>query len=957
MTTETIKYMKLAECWCIDRDPDDRGLEKGWNRMISDTALPTVIPSIIQETLPEYHGVAYYWCRFTPNMTPAETDRILLTFGGVDYKATIWLNGTLLGSEEGGETPFSLDVTDVLLAGEENLLAVRVVNPCGKDIDGLNLVNVPNRNKTIRKSAGSCLNSGGIWYGVELSCVPAVYQTEEPLLEGNIHTGELTAHMLLHNTAEKMDGILELTVYGKTASQNRIVSVRKEVQLPAGETEAAVSVTVPDPVLWDIDNPFLYRVEITVTTEAGIHTVSRQFGFKEFCVKDGFFYLNGRKIFIKSAHSGNAFPIGQNYPVVPSQVRQDMIMAKTYGFNMVRSIAGIFRPEQLDVCDEIGLLVYEECMASWMLGTGEWMLPDSSQYVPDNEAMTWRFFHSTEGMIRRDRNHACLAAWGLLNEMSPGVALDAAKAFLPTLRRLDPTHLVLFNSGRFDQNPAHPTEFMACGSNPYSDAWDAKMGSDGLYTENNQPEPDEFIRGDYHPYPEFPMTEKFENWIRTIGKEKGTLPVFLSESGIGPLFNVIEEYRTYQQYGYRLDLEDSVWLGAQSEALIRDWYAMGMEKVYPTPEMMLKESQRYSAADRTLLFNAIRSNPRHNGYSLTGLLDHGMCGEGLWSLWRRHKPEVYDAVCDGWASLRFCLFTKHHVFSGESFTVEAVLANENVLRPGTYTADFAVAGECGTVLSFTEEFSITDDSFAVPVMKREITLDVPTGKYALTAWLRDGGAPYGNRLDFYVRNRADQPTLQGTVYTIGTEEKTAAFLTERGATVQPWDGRGNEGILLIGADVTEEQIRAAACAAEQGMTVLFSRMDAFRQTEWLSHLGIAGLRIYRFQEWLYHKECIAANRTVFHGLPLGIVDSLRYGQTFPRTSFHADALPQDILCPGFYTGFHAVDGAYLAVQNMAGYTTGQGKIYLNCFALEENLGKEPAADLLMAGLVQYLLEL
>ncbi|MBR5444521.1 MAG: hypothetical protein IKV57_00260, partial [Clostridia bacterium] len=146
-------------------------------------------------------------------------------------------------------------------------------------------------------------------------------------------------------------------------------------------------------------------------------------------------------------------------------------------------------------------------------------------------------------------------------------------------------------------------------------------------------------------------------------------------------------------------------------------------------------------------------------------------------------------------------------------------------------------------------------------------------------------------------------------------------------------------------------------AAEAGMTVLFLRMDAFTSGEQTALLGIPGLQIIRFHEWLYHKECIAANRTVFHGLPLGIVDSIRYGQTFPRTSFGADALPQDILCPGFYTGFHAVGGAYLSVHNMAGYTAGQGKLYLNCFALEENLGAEPAADLILAGLVQYLLTL
>ena len=52
----------------------------------------------------------------------------------------------------------------------------------------------------------------------------------------------------------------------------------------------------------------------------------------------------------------------------PDHVRRDIIFAKASGFNCVRFIAGVAWPEQLDFCDEIGMLVYEECYAAWQLG-------------------------------------------------------------------------------------------------------------------------------------------------------------------------------------------------------------------------------------------------------------------------------------------------------------------------------------------------------------------------------------------------------------------------------------------------------------------------------------------------------------------------------------------------------------------------------------------------------------
>ena len=92
-------------------------------------------------------------------------------------------------------------------------------------------------------------------------------------------------------------------------------------------------------------------------------------GFRELRVRDGWFELNGQRIYLRSTHTGNHYPIGQVVPQSPELVRQDLVYAKAAGFNMVRWIAGMAREDQLDFCDELGLMVYEETHAAWLLGS------------------------------------------------------------------------------------------------------------------------------------------------------------------------------------------------------------------------------------------------------------------------------------------------------------------------------------------------------------------------------------------------------------------------------------------------------------------------------------------------------------------------------------------------------------------------------------------------------------
>ena len=179
------------------------------------------------------------------------------------------------------------------------------------------------------------------------------------------------------------------------------------------------------------------------------------------------------------------------------------------------------------------------------------------------------------------------------------------------------------------------------------------------------------------------------------------------------------------------------------ERLVLDFKRLGMSRTFAFPEQAFRESQKNAAMARREIFDAVRSNPRIAGYSLTGLLDHGWCGEGLWSYWREWKPETFDVVSEGWARLRFCLFASHNVYDDEPITVEAVLANDGVLHSGTYTAHLAITEKGRPIYTFDQPFTVKEGEFASPIVKLTLPSPLPEGEYELggqTAYLSGGVA-------------------------------------------------------------------------------------------------------------------------------------------------------------------------------------------------------------------------
>ncbi|MBN2137560.1 MAG: hypothetical protein JW720_07125 [Sedimentisphaerales bacterium] len=1099
-----------GEDWILAVDPENVGRQQQWQTKPLENAKQTKVPWIIQDAFPGYHGVAWYRRRFAPPDNPHRSGRYLLRFWAVDYKADVWLNGDYLGTHEGGESPFVLDATDAVKPKQDNLLSVRVLNPTHQPIDGIVLNETPHRNKALPYTAGSAWNQGGIMDSVELIIAPPL-RIEDLFAMPDWKTGDIRILATVRNTLPRtVQAGLDLAV-APSASGPTIRNISLLRKLPTGKSTLETTVHLDNPRLWQLNDPFLYRITASLRAEdsGSLDEYSIRCGFRDFRFDRGAFRLNGKRIYLRCSHTGNCCPVGLEMPLDTDILRRDLINAKAMGFNAIRFIAGVPKRYQLDLCDEIGLMVYEESYAAWCLA--------------DSPQMTRRYDDSVLGMIRRDRNHPSVVIWGLLNETPDGAVFRHALAFLPTLRENDDSRVVLLNSGAWHTNSGNIAGIEAwrnrdrvdpCVTRNSTDhtikalgitwasgqlsfhpgrngeysvvRWTApnddnikiealfssiarrattdvhvnhntgslfdgliNVGSAGPQAEFNgstevakgdtidcavgygngdygadttalhllitsasgkihdaaadlsvrsnpagpwsygwlapapKPDPKTFtpyplsvkeeavgsisnpgsnrwqdLLTDIHPYQRVPHTAAVINTLRTVGDGK---PVFLSEYGIGSAIDLVRTVRQYEQLG-KADAQDAVLYRQWRDLFLADYDRWKMDMIFAGPEDFLAKSVARMAAQRLLGLNAIRANPNVIGYSITGTVDQGMTGEGLWTTFRRPKPGTSDAVFDGWAPLRWSLFVEPpNAYARTPLKFEAVLANEDALSPGDYPVRLRVTGpdasrlfERTVTISIPDPKAAPEPSMVLPVFAEEIAIDGPPGKYRFTAAFERGAAAAGGDAEFYLADPARMPPVAGEVVLLGDDPELARWLAAREIKTRPWSDQSppaRELILVSGAAGGKAVFIELAGRIASGSTAVFLTTAAFAEngdaTALVPLVRKGALAV--IPNWLYHKDEWTRRHPIFAGLPCGgLMDYTFYREIIPDAVWSSLPEPAEAVA-----GAINASQGYSAGLMIAVYDLGAGRFILNTMRIRENLGPNPVAERLLRNILNY----
>jgi hypothetical protein len=924
--------------WQIATDAANAGLGAAWFEGPVADARTTKVPWIIQGPFPGYHGLAWYWRRFEAPANPFPGGRTLLRFEAVDYKADVWVNGQPAGGHEGGETPFELDVTDLIHPGAENLVAVRVLNPTHEPIDGITLNTAPRRAKVIPYSAGASYDHGGIVGAVELAQVPALY-IEDLCLRPDPGSGHVGIEVTVRNAGTSpVEATLGLAI-APASEGTTLDATASTAALAPGVHVLTGELWVDSPRAWELADPFLYRVTARLAVGEDADERADRCGFRDFRFERGAFRLNGRRLFLRGTHTVNATPVGQQVADDPALFQRDLVLLKAMGFNCIRFIWGGATRRQLDLCDEMGLLVYNEHAAS--------------NPMQDSPQMAERFDRSVRETILRDRNHPSVVIWGLLNETPEGPVFRHATEMLPLVRSLDESRMVMLNSGRWDGALG-----IGSISNPGATGWDTYLGAEGpdaSVTHSTAIGGYWHAAGDAHVYPHVPHSAETIRFLRTLGK--GTGPVFLTEYGIGSAVDLWRVTRQFERLG-AADAEDAQYYAERLARFEADWQQWRLGDCFANEQAFFAASLRKMAGQRTLGLNAIRANPDLVGYSLTGMMDHVNCGEGLFTLFRELKPGTTDAVAEGLAPLRLCLFAEpHNVYRGKTVKLEAVLANEDALGPGSYPVRLQVVGPgMATVLDETVAVEVPEGEapLALPFYSREVATDWPAGEYRFLATMLRGGAPTGGDTPFAVYDPAALPAVGHEVTLCGADEGLRQWLAEHGVRTRDF-GAGPAAepeVILVAAGLgTVEAWRDLAVRVARGGTAVFLTPAALAEGDqpmrWapLAQKGTVS-SIYG---WLYLKDEWAKVHPIFDGLESGgLMDYGVYADLIPDAVFAGQEPPAEAVSGGIKASQDYASGLMVGV-----YGLGAGRFVLNSLRIRERLGSDPVADRLLANLLRW----
>ncbi len=378
-------------------------------------------------------GAGWYRLRFTaPAVAPDQ--HVRLHFGAVFARARVWLNGQLLGTHEGGYTPFNLDIGAALKSGATNLLVVCADNRW----DSATLPGARGGAQP-QEQVYAWWDDGGIIRDIELQILPAIHVVKQkvealPDLEGG--TAAIRLRTWVRNTSSRAGRVALTTTLFREGQTLSAAPPAVTLEVPAGSEAIADQsiVLAGDHVrLWQLAAPVLYEAR----TVAGDHAADPvTFGLRRLEIRGTQFLLNGHPIRLAGANWHASHPDwGQNQPA--SGVLRDLQLMKEGGFVLQRFAHYPVSPLMLDWADRHGLLMIAE--AGNTGGTAE-------QLASADRREKFRAVHRE--MIERDWNHPSLIAWSVGNEFAADTPAGVAwvKEMAAFTRELDPTRPVTFVS-------------------------------------------------------------------------------------------------------------------------------------------------------------------------------------------------------------------------------------------------------------------------------------------------------------------------------------------------------------------------------------------------------------------------------------------------------------------------------------------------------------------------------
>jgi hypothetical protein len=342
-----------------------------------------------------WQGVGWYRRSFVLD-AGASGSRVYFDFDGVMAFPKVYVNGNLAGEWDYGYMGFRVDATPYVQFGRRNVIAVEV---------------------DTRRHGTRWYPGAGIYRKVRMTVVNPLHVAHWGTFVTTPNVTDARATVRVRSTMENhTDAVrevtVELTVAGPDGKQ--VAAAAKTGRVPAkGSAELDQQVFVANPKRWDMDAPQMYTARTKILSGGTVvDEDTAVFGIRtfRFTADDGF-HLNGRRVQLKGVNLHHDHgPLGGAF--YRRAMERQLEIMKDMGVNAIRTSHNPPAPELLELCDRMGLFVWDEAFDKWEATAG--LLEGPEGIVAHGAKQLANF-------VRRDRNHPSVFVWSVANELSNSV--------------------------------------------------------------------------------------------------------------------------------------------------------------------------------------------------------------------------------------------------------------------------------------------------------------------------------------------------------------------------------------------------------------------------------------------------------------------------------------------------------------------------------------------------------
>ena len=433
------REMLLDGMWSYRTDPGNEGIRKQFFSPSYDVSSWKTMPVPSQWFVQglDYHGVVWFRREIqVPTSLPGAVAELI--FGAVAYQASVWVNGVYVGSHIGPYTAFRIDVSSVLHKGAANLVVVRVDCPLDPGYENYKTLVEGNTMDDISMPYGREGSTGGIYRSVILrgrgdSGIDELWASTE--LSQDLKHADVAVKLNLKSgsPAGKVEVRATLTEPERPGGAARTFTATRQVKLDSGQIPVELHFSIDDPLLWypwEQGTPYLHVLKVEAYRNGELSdTQFIRVGLRqvEFNDQNHYALVNHHRIFLKGILNDD---IHWRSLMDRRGYAQRIKMQKDANINIIRMIAHQSGDDMYDLCDEMGMMIWQEMPLQWEYSRSSQIREEILGVVHDTLIQT--------------RPHASIVGWSAWNEGGQPEFSDRITAMI---RALDGTRPLTRASG------------------------------------------------------------------------------------------------------------------------------------------------------------------------------------------------------------------------------------------------------------------------------------------------------------------------------------------------------------------------------------------------------------------------------------------------------------------------------------------------------------------------------